>query len=114
MTVNCAPIMDDGNTVRGCLVTFDDLSVVEHMNQALLDSVAQLEVAKKQIEEHNAELKRIADVDQLTGALTRRAFLNQAQQQFRESAAHRRRRVLRHDRHRSFQIHQRSLRTSCW
>ena len=90
LTVNCAPIMDDGNTVRGCLVTFDDLSVVEHMNQALLDSVAQLEVAKKQIEEHNAELKRIADVDQLTGALTRRAFLNQAQQQFRESAAHRR------------------------
>jgi diguanylate cyclase (GGDEF)-like protein len=90
MTINCAPIMDDGNTVRGCLVTFDDLSLVEHMNRALLDSVAQLEVAKKQIEAHNAELKRIADVDQLTGALTRRAFLNQAQQQFRESAAHRR------------------------
>lgn len=89
MAINCAPILDDGNTVRGCLVTFDDLSVVEHMNQALLDSVAQLEVAKKQIEAHNAELKRIADVDQLTGALTRRAFLNQAQQQFRESAAHR-------------------------
>jgi diguanylate cyclase (GGDEF)-like protein len=89
MAINCAPILDDGNSVRGCLITFDDLSVVEHMNQALLDSVAQLEVAKKQIEQHNEELKRIADVDQLTGALTRRAFLARAQQQFLESAAHR-------------------------
>ena len=89
MAINCAPILDDGNAVRGCLITFDDLSMVEHMNQALLDSVAQLEVAKRQIEQHNEELKRIADVDQLTGALTRRAFLNQAQQQFLESAAQR-------------------------
>ena len=32
---------------RSCLITFDDLSMVEHMNQALLDSVAQLEVAKR-------------------------------------------------------------------
>jgi diguanylate cyclase (GGDEF)-like protein len=59
------------------------------MNQALLDSVAQLEVAKKEIERRNEELKRIADLDQLTGALTRRAFLTRAQQQFLESTAHR-------------------------
>jgi diguanylate cyclase (GGDEF)-like protein len=87
--INCSPIQDDKGGVRGCLVTFDDLSMVEHMNQALLDSVAQLEVAKRQIELQNEELKRIADRDQLTGALTRRAFLEQAQQHFLRVLAHR-------------------------
>jgi PAS domain S-box-containing protein len=89
MTLNCSPIQDDKGTVRGCLITFDDLSMVEHMNQALLDSVAQLEVAKRQIELHNEELKRIADRDQLTGTLTRRAFLEQAQHHFLKVLAQR-------------------------
>jgi diguanylate cyclase (GGDEF)-like protein len=44
--------------------------------------VAQLEVAKKQIETQNQELRTLADHDLLTGALTRRAFLEQAQQHF--------------------------------
>jgi diguanylate cyclase (GGDEF)-like protein len=80
--INCSPIQDDKGGVRGCLITFDDLSMVEHMNQALLDSVAQLEVAKRQIEQQNEELKRLADHDQLTGTLTRRSFLEQAQHHF--------------------------------
>ena len=87
--INCSPIQDDKGGVRGCLITFDDLSMVEHMNQALLDSVAQLEAAKQRIELHNEELKRIADRDQLTGALTRRAFLEQGQQHFLKVLAQR-------------------------
>jgi diguanylate cyclase (GGDEF)-like protein/PAS domain S-box-containing protein len=82
VTLNCSPVTDDGGKVRGCLITFDDLSMVEHMNQLLLDTVAQLEVAKKQIETQNQELRTLADHDLLTGALTRRAFLEQAQQHF--------------------------------
>jgi diguanylate cyclase (GGDEF)-like protein len=82
VTLNCAPIMDEREGVRGCLITLDDLTLVEHMNQQLLDMVSQLEVAKDQIEERNRELKHLADHDQLTGALTRRAFLERAQAQF--------------------------------
>jgi diguanylate cyclase (GGDEF)-like protein/PAS domain S-box-containing protein len=82
VTLNCSPVTDDGGKVRGCLITFDDLSMVEHMNQLLLDTVAQLEVAKKQIEVQNQELRTLADHDPLTGAFTRRAFLEQSQQQF--------------------------------
>lgn len=89
VAINVAPIVDDRNTVRGCLITFDDLSVVEHMNQALLDSVAELEVAKQKIELQNDELKRLADHDQLTGCLTRRAFLEHAQQAFLKGASQR-------------------------
>jgi diguanylate cyclase (GGDEF)-like protein len=87
--INCATVQDDKGAVRGCLITFDDLSMVEHMNQALLDSVAQLEVAKRKIEQQNEDLKRIADHDQLTSLLTRRAFLEQAQQAFLTIAAQR-------------------------
>ena len=82
LTVNCAPIMDERKNVRGCLITLDDLSLIEHMNEQLLDMIGQLEVAKSQIEERNRELKYMADHDQLSGALTRRAFLERAQQQF--------------------------------
>lgn len=89
IVINVAPIVDDRETVRGCLITFDDMSMVEHMNQALLDSVAQLEVAKSKIELQNEELKRLADHDQLTGSLTRRAFLEQSQQIFLKCAAQR-------------------------
>jgi diguanylate cyclase (GGDEF)-like protein len=59
------------------------------MNQALLDSVAQLEVAKRKIEQQHEDLKRIADHDQLTGVLTRRAFLEQGQQAFLKVASQR-------------------------
>jgi diguanylate cyclase (GGDEF)-like protein len=82
VTVNCAPVIDDRDGVRGCLITLDDLSLVEYMNQQLLDTVAQLEMAKTQIEERSRELKHLADHDQLTNALTRRAFLQRAQQIF--------------------------------
>jgi len=89
VTINCAPVLDERKSARGCLITLDDLTLVEHMNQQLLDTVAQLEVAKHQIEAQNAELKHMADHDQLTGALTRRAFLERAQQTFLKGAAQR-------------------------
>jgi len=89
VTINCAPIQDEREGVRGCLLTFDDLTLVEHMNEQLLDSVAQLEVAKKKIELQNVELKHLADHDQLTSALTRRAFLERSQQLFLKAAARR-------------------------
>jgi diguanylate cyclase (GGDEF)-like protein len=82
VTMNCAPVVDDREGVRGCMITLDDLSLVEYMNQQLLDTVAQLEMAKVQIEERSRELKHLADHDQLTDALTRRAFLGRAQQIF--------------------------------
>jgi len=89
VTINCAPVLDERKNARGCLITLDDLTLVEHMNQQLLDTVAQLEVAKHQIEAQNAELRHMADHDQLTGALTRRAFLERAQQMFLKGAAQR-------------------------
>jgi diguanylate cyclase (GGDEF)-like protein/PAS domain S-box-containing protein len=87
VTINCAPVLDERKVARGCLITLDDLTLVEHMNQQLLDMVAQLEVAKHKIEAQNVELKHLADHDQLTSALTRRAFLERAQQLFLKAAS---------------------------
>jgi len=82
LSVNSAPIVDEGKNLLGCIITLDDLSLIEHMNQQLLDMVAQLKLAGLQIEERNRELKYMADHDQATGALTRRAFFERGQQQF--------------------------------
>jgi diguanylate cyclase (GGDEF)-like protein len=82
LAMNSAPIVDEEKNILGCLITLDDLSLIEHMNQQLLDIVAQLKVANSQIEERNRELKHMADHDQLTGALTRRAFFERAQHEF--------------------------------
>jgi diguanylate cyclase (GGDEF)-like protein len=89
VTLNCAPVLGERDSVRGCLITLDDLSLVEHMNQQLLDTVAQLEVAKSQIEQQNAQLRHLADHDPLTSVLTRRAFLERAQQAFLKAASQR-------------------------
>ncbi len=85
ISINCSPIQDGRDRVRGCLITFDDLSTVEHMNQALLDLVSQLDAANEKIQQHNEELKYLANHDQITGALTRRAFLEQSEQIFLRS-----------------------------
>jgi diguanylate cyclase (GGDEF)-like protein len=89
VAINCSPIHDGREQVRGCLITFDDLSTVEHMNQALLDLVSQLDTANDKIQKHNEELKYLANHDQLTGALTRRAFMEQAEQIFMRSIGQR-------------------------
>jgi len=89
VAINCSPIRDGREQVRGCLITFDDMSTVEHMNQALLDLVSQLDAANDKIQKHNEELKYLANHDQLTGALTRRAFMEQAEQIFLRSVGQR-------------------------
>jgi len=89
VAINCSPIQDGRDQVRGCLITFDDLSTVEHMNRALLDLVSQLDAANDKIQQHNEELKYLANHDQLTGALTRRAFMQHAEQIFLRSVGQR-------------------------
>jgi diguanylate cyclase (GGDEF)-like protein len=74
LVVNCAPIQDGEGHVRGCMVTFDDVTETERINQQLLDVVGELHQSRKEIERQNEELKRLATRDPLTGCLNRRAF----------------------------------------
>ena len=72
--VNCAPIQDARGKVRGCIVTFDNVTEVENINQQLRATMADLEKSREQIEQQNEELRTLANRDPLTGCYNRRAF----------------------------------------
>ena len=77
--VNCAPIMDGQRGVRGCMVTFDDVTALEQINQALLEALTDLADSRALIERQNEELHKLATRDPLTGCLNRRAFFDGAE-----------------------------------
>ncbi len=90
LVVNCAPITDAGAGVRGCLVTFNDVSALHRSNQALLVTLAELQAAKDEVQRKNDELRRLATRDPMTACLNRRAFNEEFEalfQQARDSAA---------------------------
>ncbi|MFN0159646.1 MAG: diguanylate cyclase [Burkholderiales bacterium] len=76
--VNSAPILDGRRGVRGCMVTFDDVSALEQANQSLLEVLTDLEQSRALIEKQNDELRTLATRDPLTGCLNRRAFFESA------------------------------------
>ena len=78
--VNCAPIMDGRRGVRGCIVTFDDVTALEQANESLLVALGDLAHSREQIEKQNDELRKLATRDPLTGCLNRRAFFEGAAQ----------------------------------
>lgn len=83
--VNCAPILDSANVVRGCLVTLDDVTALHHANNELIRTVQQLNVSQLEIERQNEELTRLATRDPMTGCLNRRAFFEAATPIFEEA-----------------------------
>jgi diguanylate cyclase (GGDEF)-like protein/PAS domain S-box-containing protein len=74
LKVNCAPIRDASEQVRGCLVTFDDLTDLHLANERLFKTLEELSASKSEIEQKNSELEHLGTHDPLSGCLTRRAF----------------------------------------
>lgn len=73
--VNAAPILDSPSKLRGCIVTFYDMTELHRLNQQLVINLAELEASRIQIEKQNEELRILATRDSLTGCLNRRAFV---------------------------------------
>ena len=84
VVVNASPISDAMRKVRGCLVTFDNVTPLHELNAQLVKSMSDLEESKLQIEKKNDELRRLATRDPLTGCLNRRALFEQLEQLFME------------------------------
>lgn len=82
--VNCSLVQDAAGSVRGCLVTFDDVTELDKKNEALRKTMAQLEKSQAEIEQKNEELYRLATRDPMTGAYNRRAFYAEAEKIFEE------------------------------
>jgi diguanylate cyclase (GGDEF)-like protein len=74
LSVNAAPVLDTQGSVRGCLVTFDDLSELHLANERLFQTLAELSASKEEIQQKNTELEHLATHDTLSGCLSRHAF----------------------------------------
>ncbi|MFO7541978.1 MAG: GGDEF domain-containing protein [Thiobacillus sp.] len=77
--VNAAPIHDAHGKMRGCMVTFYDVTQLHQANEKMRSALDALEASRAQVEEQNEELMRLATRDSLTGCLNRRAFFSSAE-----------------------------------
>lgn len=87
LVINCAPITDPGGTVRGSLVTFNDVTELQRVNGSLRQAMVALTASKEEVQRQNTELERLATRDPLTGCLNRRAFLDAFDARLREAQA---------------------------
>jgi diguanylate cyclase (GGDEF)-like protein/PAS domain S-box-containing protein len=78
LLVNTAPIRGNDQTLRGVLVSFSDVTLLEEFNAHLIAVAQEKEAAHAEIHRKNAELFRLATRDPMTGCLNRRAFFEAA------------------------------------
>jgi len=82
MLMTCAPIEDGYGRLRGCMVTFRDITELHRTNEQLRATLRDLEASRHQIREKNKELVQLATRDSLTGCLNRRAFFAEVEPLF--------------------------------
>jgi diguanylate cyclase (GGDEF)-like protein/PAS domain S-box-containing protein len=82
-----SPITDGRGAVRGCLVSFTDVTELDRKNSELQGALSALESSRQKIEAQNEELKGLANIDPLTGCLNRRAFFEQAEEVLKKARA---------------------------
>jgi len=83
--INCSPILDAANKVRGCIVTFDNVTEVDRINKELTLTMEKLYKSQGEIENQNKELVKLASRDPLTNCLNRRSFFEKADKIFNSS-----------------------------
>ena len=74
--INCSPVKAPDGTLRGVVVTFDDLTQLEHKNADLERALERLELSQREITRQNRELQVLATRDPLTGVLNRRSLFD--------------------------------------
>lgn len=85
LLVNSSPIGDGSGRVRGCLVTLENVTPMHDLNDKLLQSMMELAASKREVEEKNEELRRLATRDPLTGCLNRRALFEKLDELFADA-----------------------------
>lgn len=72
--VNCSPVKASDGSIRGAVVTFDDLTHIEQKNRELERALERLERSQREITRQNRELEVLATRDPLTSVLNRRSL----------------------------------------
>lgn len=78
LLVGAAAIEDGSARLRGCIVSFKNVTALHLANSQLLETVSELDASQRKIKAQNEELARLATRDPLTGCLNRRAFFEGA------------------------------------
>jgi diguanylate cyclase (GGDEF)-like protein len=84
LVCNCSPVFDARETVRGCMVSFSDVTDLDEANSRLVMLMTELSLSKEQLQLQNLELQRLASCDPMTGALNRRAFFPVLEHHFQQ------------------------------
>lgn len=74
--INVAPIKAPEGNIRGVVVTFDDVTELEHKNNDLERALVRVQQSQREITRQNRELQILATRDPLTGALNRRSLFD--------------------------------------
>ena len=74
--INVAPIKSPDGSVRGAVVTFDDVTELERKNTDLEGALDRLKQSQREISRQNRELQVLATRDALTGSLNRRSLFD--------------------------------------
>lgn len=72
--VNTNPVLDPKGDIRGVLVTFDDVTILEQKKQDLANTVSILRTSRDEIKKQNVQLQFLASRDPLTKCFNRRVF----------------------------------------
>lgn len=80
--VNSSPVLDSTGSIRGCLITFDNVTELDKLNNDLKSANDELKESRKELDKHNEELKKLATRDSMTNCLNRRAFFELAEPLF--------------------------------
>ena len=83
--VNSSPINDSKGGIRGCLITFDNVTALDKLNSDLKNANDELVESRRELDKYNAELLKLATRDPMTNCLNRRAFFELAEVLFEKS-----------------------------
>ena len=74
---NATPILSGNDTVRGALVSFDDVTMIENKNAELAKMIGSLRTSRDEVAKQNERLNFLASYDPLTKCMNRRAFFGE-------------------------------------
>lgn len=74
--INATPINGANEKIRGVLVSFDDVTVMETKNLELAKMIQTLRSSRDEVARQNEQLNFLASYDPLTKCMNRRAFFN--------------------------------------
>lgn len=85
--VSGSPVLDGWARSKGAIVTFKDVTQLEHQRRALETTLVELEKSQDEIRLQNEELELLAQTDSLTGIANRRTFMAWYEEQLAISRA---------------------------